>query len=256
MPKIIHLSDLHIGHRDCGDKFKQIIDALSSSMLPAKEYVIVITGDLVENASNNSARDEVLGGINVLKRYGYTVLVVPGNHDYGNGIWASKKHVDYFKMQFYGNAKQCYPKVDEVDDVVFIGLDSTAEELHWYDRMLAEGELGKHQLKKLERIIGDRVYDGMKKVVYLHHHPYDSQFGHQLKDSHLLEEVIRNKVDVLLFGHLHNKSDGSGNVYNGIWGIERAYNAGSATRKNGNYGFHRVMDLDKSPHSDYDAKFV
>jgi 3',5'-cyclic AMP phosphodiesterase CpdA len=191
MPKIIHLSDLHIGHDDCGDKFKHIIEALSTTMQPPSDYVVVITGDLVENAANIASQDEALLYVNRLKNCGYTVLVVPGNHDYGNGIWASKKYLPHFKQRFYGNIKQNYPKVDVVDDVVFIGLDSTAEELHWYDRMLAEGELGKHQLKKLERIIGDRVYDGMKKVVYLHHHPYDSQFGHQLKDSHLLEEVIR-----------------------------------------------------------------
>jgi 3',5'-cyclic AMP phosphodiesterase CpdA len=149
-----------------------------------------------------------------------------------------------------------YPKVDVVDNVLFIGLDSNAEELHWYDRMLAEGELGELQLERLQQIIDDPAYNDMQKVVYLHHHPFDKLVGHQLKDSDELRKVIEYKVDALLFGHLHKDSENAGQEFNGTWGIKRAYNAGSSTHKNGNAGCHRVIDLSLDPINDKDAKLI
>lgn len=256
MKKIIHLSDIHVGHEDSGLKFRQIVENITLLKQPANDYVIVITGDIVDNATHEAQKDEALDAIDQLKARGYTVLVVPGNHDYGTGSWGSPKYVDIFKKTFYDDVKVTYPKVDVVDELVFIGLDSTADELHWYDRMLAEGEIGKEQLKRLKNIIDDERYAVKKKIVYLHHHPFDFKLGLQLKDYEDLQEIIENKIDVLLFGHLHDDLNSAGKIFNGTWGIPRAYNAGSSTHKDGNTGYHRIIDLNKDPRTDYDAKFI
>jgi hypothetical protein len=36
MKKIIHLSDLHVGHEDCGVKFRALIDNITFLKQPAK----------------------------------------------------------------------------------------------------------------------------------------------------------------------------------------------------------------------------
>jgi predicted MPP superfamily phosphohydrolase len=182
MEKIIHLSDLHIGHKECGARFRAIIDGITKTKQPAKDYIIVITGDIVDNANRSKLTDEAVADIELLKECGYRVQIIPGNHDYGTGGIGNKKFVDIFKERYYGSQDINYPKLDIIGKIAFIGLDSTAEELHWHDRFFAEGELGEEQLKRLRSILKDKKIADMKKVVYLHHHPFDYKAGMQLKD--------------------------------------------------------------------------
>ena len=256
MKKIIHLSDLHIGHEDCGVRFRTIIDNITLIKQPAQNYIIVITGDIVENATRNEQIDEAVDALKLLERNGYKVLVIPGNHDYGTGGLGNRKFVSLFKKKYFGNTAISYPKTDVIDEIAFIGLDSTAEELHWHDRFLSEGELGKNQLKLLRIILDDPAIAPLKKVVYLHHHPFDFKFGMQLRHNNDLKKVIENRIDAILFGHYH-ESSGAGKIFHGMWGIRRCYNAGTATHKNGNQGFHRVIDLSHNdPRMDYDGCFL
>ncbi len=51
MKKIIHLSDLHIGYSDMLERFQHIIKMISFTKPEAENYIIVITGDLVEGAT-------------------------------------------------------------------------------------------------------------------------------------------------------------------------------------------------------------
>jgi len=185
------------------------------------------------------------------------VLVVPGNHDYGTGTRGYANSVTSFKERYYGSKRITYPKLDLIGKIAFIGLDSTADELHWRDRFLSEGEIGVAQLRRLKRMLNRPEVISRKKVVYLHHHPFDFKLGMQLKDSSDLKVIIENKVDMLLFGHYHVNPVTAGKIYNGVWGIPRCYNAGSSTHKNGNIGFHRVIDLSNAdPRMDYDGNFI
>ena len=251
------MSDLHVGHEDCGDKFRALIDSITFLKQPAKNYIIVITGDIVDNANHSEQIDEAADAVEQFKDHGYKVLVVPGNHDYGTGTRGDKKFVGLFKEKFYQSRKISYPKLDIIDRIAFIGLDSTAEELHWHDRFFSEGELGKAQLKRLKKILKKPEVTGRKKVVYLHHHPFDFKLAMELKDHNELRKIIENKIDMLLFGHYHADPASAGKIYPGAWGINRCYNAGSSTHKNGDVGFQRVIDLSKAdPRMDYDGNFI
>jgi predicted MPP superfamily phosphohydrolase len=257
MKKIIHLSDIHAGHDDCGEKFRTITDNIAFLKQPAENYVVVITGDIVNNANHSEETDEAVDIIEHLETIGYKVLVVPGNHDYGNGSLGKKKFVGIFKEKYYKSKDISYPKLDIIEEVAFIGLDSNAEELHWNDRFFSEGELGKEQLGRLEDILSGPEVTSLTKVVYLHHHPFDFKLGMQLKDKDDLRKIIENKVDALLFGHYHDNPGSAGKIFNGIWGIRRCYNAGSSTHKNGDTGYHRVIDLSNiDPRMDYDGNFL
>lgn len=257
MKKIIHLSDLHIGHEDCTTKFNSIVDNIIRRMQPAEDHVVIVTGDIVENANRRDFTDDAVAAFRKLEDNGFKVLVVPGNHDYGTGVLGNDKFVEIFKERFYGTTAIDYPRLDIIDDVAFIGLDSTAAELHWFDRMLSQGELGGEQLERLKKLLDDKAIVNLQKVVYLHHHPFDFKPGMRLKDSDGLKPLIENRIDMILFGHYHADPSSPGKSYHGKWGIRRCYNAGSSTHKNGSVGFHRVIDLEfDDPAMDYDGCYI
>jgi 3',5'-cyclic AMP phosphodiesterase CpdA len=248
--KIIHLSDLHIGHDDLADRFRGIVSNMISGVTPAEDHVVVVTGDISEDATERETHEEASIQFRRLEDAGFRVLAAPGNHDYGTGTVGDAEYVARFKERFFGTEDIRYPKLDVIGGIAFIGLDSMAEEVHWYDRLFAEGEIGEEQLERLEDTLGSgAVKAAARTVVYLHHHPFHPWPFHHLKDTDDLRDVLKNhKIDALLFGHNHE-----GRVCHGEWGIARVYDAGSSTGKGGYDGPHRVMDLDLDVESDYDA---
>jgi predicted MPP superfamily phosphohydrolase len=239
--QIIHLSDLHIGYKICGQKASKIIKNIVKHESPSKS-IIVITGDIVEQARRDKDLEAALKLIEELRKHNFRVLLCPGNHDYGTGLMNNRKIAQNFRKLFLPQVK-AFPQIDIIKDTVFIGLDSNAEELHWYDRFFADGELGEAQLARLNNILSDPFIKDKTKVLYLHHHPFHSLPLHQLKDSKKLKAVIENKIDIFLYGHLH-----FGRSYNKTWGIRIVLDGGSSTGKRAAKIFgirikHRVIDL-------------
>jgi 3',5'-cyclic AMP phosphodiesterase CpdA len=234
MKRIVHMSDIHVGFEDLNERFKTAIENLISEKgNQASEYVVVLTGDLVDNAHDADSQKQVKKHIEILKKAGFTdVLVVAGNHDYGTGDHGEKKFVKQFQKIFYGRETP-FPKKDIIDHIAFIALDSMAEELNWYDALFSEGELGRKQLEALESLLkSEEVRSCRKRVIYLHHHPFDPRPFHQLKDSGRLKEVLSHcwqegvAIDAILYGHNHQ-----GKARNGTWAIPRCYDAGTTTLK-------------------------
>ncbi|WP_256091422.1 metallophosphoesterase family protein, partial [Candidatus Thiosymbion oneisti] len=143
----------------------------------------MVTGDIVDKAKKKGSYERARKQLKRLENKQYTVLVVPGNHDYGSGVKAKKKYVKLFKQAFYDDQSISYPKLDIVDGIAFIGLDSMADTFEWLDVWGADGELGNKQLKKLSLLLESDNVRNLKKVVYLHHHPFDHRGPpHMLKD--------------------------------------------------------------------------
>lgn len=139
MKKIIHLTDTHIGYKDLSSRMREIVTRIIYTKEPASDYVIVHTGDVVEDTTDEGSYEEALSHFNRLRNNGFEVLFVPGNHDLGTGSIGSRKFVKRFINAFYGDEQVTYPKLDIIDGIAFIGLDSMAEEVNWYDRLFAEG---------------------------------------------------------------------------------------------------------------------
>lgn len=229
MKKIIHLSDLHIGYRDCSEKFKKLIELIKTAYRPASNYVVVVTGDIVDDAREEGVYEEAVALFKRLEAFHYTVLVVPGNHDYGSGRKGNQRYVSLFKQAFYGDKNVTYPKLDIMDDIAFIGLDSMAETFEWFDVWGADGELGDKQIVALDELLSCDALRDKKKVVYLHHHPFDGRgFLHMLKDYKQFKKVVEGRLDCLLFGHNHE-----GDKYPNKWGIPHCYDGSSSTGKRG-----------------------
>lgn len=253
MKKIVHLSDLHVGYGSCQANLNALVTRLIFLKKPAKNYVVVITGDIVENGAQEGLYETALVEINRLRAAGFQLLICPGNHDYGTGSNGDKELVPKFKRTFFGNSSFVFPKLDIIGQTAFIGLDSMAEELHWYDQLFAEGELGDTQLAALKTLLASAKVKACEyRVVYMHHHPFEPRIFHGLKDSEKLERIVAGKIHCLLFGHNHD-----GKVWNGIWDIPRCYDAGSSTRKDPQKPSpQRVIDLSRNPRQDYDGDFL
>lgn len=243
MKKIIHLSDLHVGFSHCANSLKRIVDRIQAKYSPGS-HVILVTGDVVDNANKKGSYESARSQLKRLEERDFLVLVVPGNHDYGSGGKGKKKYVKGFKKAFFDNERITYPKLDIDGDIAFIGLDSMADTFDGLDRFGADGELGNRQLKRLAKLLGGRKLKNKKKVVYLHHHPFDARGRHHmLKDYRQLKRVIEGKIDCLLFGHNHD-----GNQYPGAWGIKHCYDGSSSTGKSKRKGKPatplRIINLD------------
>lgn len=98
-----------------------------------------------------------------------------------------------------------YPMVDEVDDVLFIGVDSVVGS---EDKFLhfASGQVGEPQRVKLAEILAES--SGRKIVLYFHHHPFCQEkwihkLTHDMDDSREVMRLLSNQVDMLCFGHEH-----------------------------------------------------
>jgi len=238
--KIIHLSDIHIGYEDCSQKAEKIVANIIKRE-KTEGTVVVITGDIVDKGAS---KEDLVAGLKLLAELrgnGFTVLLCPGNHDYGTGYLGSKKTAENFRKIYLPEV--IFPRLDIIGNVAFIGLDSTIGELEWYNRFFAEGKLGREQRIALEKIMADPAIQNKIKVVYLHHHPIHFFPLMQLKDRARLKKIIGGKVDVLLFGHLH-----FGNTYHNTWGIKVVMDGGSSTGKKALGGFpvnihHRVIHL-------------
>ena len=270
MKKIIHLTDLHIGYKHCTGNFDKIIANIKKKCHPVSDYVIVITGDITDKplaGDRNPSEDdyaEAAKRVRDLKSSGFTVLVVPGNHDYGSGIRQDNEYVSLFKRVFYNNENASYPRKDIIGDIAFIGLDSMKGEMRDQamissdekDSIFAAGCIGKDQRAALATMLAadPEVLHAKKRVLYFHHRPFFFlRVGMLLQDRKELKAILEKNgnIDLLLFGHRHKNKD-----FHGKWGIPRIYDGGTSTWKDTENSPHRIIDLSKSPSEDREENFL
>ncbi len=251
--KLIHISDTHIGRDGNALRFERVVDDLLANPPDAPENCLIVhTGDLIDSASDAHRKAARVLLDRLATRY--RVLLCPGNHDYGNATSVDKEDAEAFQRAFgdyiFQGKPARFPVLNEVGtDLVLIGLDSNAEELNFWERWFAEGHLGEEQLSALDRLLDSPAVAGKQVVVYLHHHPFS--FGYsvmpdvgdrnplyyfyvhltrpflRLKDAYSLCQVVRDRVQGLLFGHMHFGLDCSGDGRK--YGIKLALDAGSTT---------------------------
>ncbi len=250
MKKIIHLSDTHIGYEGIAPVMDRLVTSIISRFQEhAQDYIIVITGDVVQDGTKPGSYEEALRYLDRLRSAGFTLFCAPGNHDYGPGGWGSQSQVAKFKRAFWGT-EEPYPIKRVQDSIAFLCLDSMADELHWYDRLFPQGELGAAQIDALEAMLHSdpEVVQADYRVVFLHHNPFKCSPFSRLKDTRRLGRVLkRYKIDALLFGHKHH-----GGKWR-KWHIPRCYDGGSATGKKGAPSPHRVIDLSLPPDTDWEG---
>lgn len=249
--KIIHLSDTHVGRDDNGVRLDRLVDDILTLGNPC-EHVVIHTGDLINRGDEHVMR----AGGDILARLssaGWRVLLCPGNHDCGDAMKVdpamARNFRDHFAAYIYADQAAEFPVLTLIDDCALIGLDSNEAELGWPERWFAEGCLGVGQISKLSALLDRTEVRDRFVVLYLHHHPFFDAYvvrpdvgdGHffshlfgwntrrfrRLKDAYSLLQCIRDRVDLLLFGHQHFGLDYSAESQR--YGIPRAFDASSST---------------------------
>lgn len=225
--QIIHLSDTHIGTLNMAARMDLLVDDILSFGNPATT-TIVHTGDLIDAGTPK----QIEQGRAVLQRLadsGRRVLLAPGNHDYGNKWKTDPVITSNYKNALgdflFNGAKPEFPVLTLTDEVAFIGLDSNEGQQTWLRSWFAEGSLGAIQIKKLNDILDLPEVQKRTVVVYLHHQPFIDAFSVQpdiedidfiahiinwnsnhflrLEDAFSLVATIRDRIDIMLFGHRH-----------------------------------------------------
>ena len=274
MRKIIHLSDLHVGSRRLRKPFDDLVQELLGQFQPGSDYVVAITGDIVDYGYDEEDHKAGRAQLDRLIAAGFEVVAVPGNHDYGTGsgpaCWPTyndpPRFSGYHGSHFQDLAGGSLPILKPVDEIAFVLLDSmqgivkryekAVQEGRWdqeYDQirdpdflgLKAKGELGEDQLRAVGPLLAEaeRSYD--YTVVMLHHHPFRKKILHGLMDGDFEGVMKRHRVDALLFGHNHG-----GYCWNRSWNIKRVYDAGSSTGKRDKPGPIRAIDLTAAPNDD------
>lgn len=256
---ILHLSDLHLGAKFSAERMQKLVHAIFARFADGARPVIVITGDLVNNpwGSNYQRAADYL---DTLRQGGFPVLVIPGNHDYGAGFFNWPPFEKKFREMFLPKPGNGYPCVDILGSTAFIGLDTSAAELHWWDLWGPNGEIGKGQLGKLATLLEqDSIRHARHRVLYMHHHPNDSGSFMGLKDWQALHQLIDKPglFSAVLFGHRHLVAPAGKAVLQSLQYIPRVYDAGASLQKPGYpQGPHRLIHLDQPPQTDVDLKLL
>ena len=93
--RIVHLSDLHIGLNDSPipeAQARSVVNAIIKAYPPQGDSyasprpIVVITGDIVDYGDPPTHFSAARGILDQLKAGGFTVLVIPGNHDYSDAF--------------------------------------------------------------------------------------------------------------------------------------------------------------------------
>ncbi|MCB9570152.1 MAG: metallophosphoesterase [Myxococcales bacterium] len=243
---ILHLSDLHIHRQRWRPENRRLARIVAWIVEHCREAapppVVVITGDLVDDGTREQY-ERLLELLAPLKAAGLPILACPGNHDsgpMGNSYYVSarvdfQRHVLGEVMGIAGTETasdrmaELFPLVHTIGDARFIGLDSVAgmigESFHF-----AQGALGLAQIRKLRAILA--TPHAGPTIVYLHHHPFNRLFTECLRDAEALMGAMKDKVDVVLFGHRHRSA---------LWspkdGIDVVIAAGKTTEPEGDDKF-------------------
>ena len=249
--KLIHLSDTHVGHQDNAQRLSRILQFIAKNHDP-KDTLLVHTGDLNDNASPELMQQ----GRSILDAFaakGWRILLAPGNHDCGGATHVdpdmAKRFLRTYLAYIFGPSAPQFPVLTLTDDCAFIGLDTNQAEMNIWERLFAEGRLGARQINALDALLESPDLKGRKTILYMHHHPFFDAFAvrpqlgdvgyfkhfiywntrrfRRLKDAYALMQCIRDRVDILLFGHQHFGLDYSAEAKR--YGISVALDASSST---------------------------
>lgn len=249
--KLIHLSDTHMGYQDNEQRLIHILQFIAKNHDP-KDTLLVHTGDLNDNGSA-ALMQQGRAILDAFAQNGWRVLLAPGNHDCGDA-----RHVDpgmaqrfltTYRDYVFGASPQQFPVLTLTEDCALIGLDTNQAEMSFWERWFAEGHLGTAQIDALDALLESPTVKGLKIILYMHHHPFFDAFAvrpqlgdvgyfkhfiywntrrfRRLKDAYSLMQCIRDRVDILLFGHQHFGLDYSAEGKR--YGIPLALDASSST---------------------------
>jgi 3',5'-cyclic AMP phosphodiesterase CpdA len=194
MRTIAHISDLHFGYND-----PLLAQAVRESIAQIKPSILVVSGDLVEHATDAEFQD----ARDFLDTLPGPQIIVPGNHDLPfYNLWRRiTEGLDKYRRFITDDLEPAF--VD--DELAIVGADSA----HLYP--VKGGKITDSQLDDLVALFSG-FPSGLIRVLVTHH-PFDlpEPSNPHLLIGHARRAVTRLApvVDILLAGHVHLSSTGS-----------------------------------------------
>lgn len=191
---IAHISDLHFGYNDA-----LLAKALQQTLAEIKPHVLVVSGDLVEHATDSEFESARV----FLDLLPHPQIIVPGNHDLPfYNLWRRfTEGLDKYRRFITEDMTPAF--VD--DEIAIVGCDSA----HLYP--VKGGKVTDAQLDSLVALYS-RFPPALIRILVTHH-PFDLP---EPSNPHLLVghsrravERLAPVVDILLAGHVHLSSTGS-----------------------------------------------
>jgi len=224
--KILHLSDIHLGHWPAGfgwllDKrvlgvFTQHVRRRSRQdfscverLLPLVERVnpdvVVCTGDLGSIAEPSEFEHAKAVLKPLAERYGERFMYVPGNHDAYVGHRRNRMALEQICLELNGFGRDAFPTERVFGNIRFVLVDAAAPMPPWK----SGGRLTDNAKQRLEAMLQRRREDGERRVIVCHFPMADYDGGslgwrRKINIENDLRKWAEDKLfDVLLCGHLH-----------------------------------------------------
>ena len=205
MATLLHISDLHFGKYF----LPEVAEALLNQAATLAPSAIIISGDITQRAK----KAEYIAARAFLDRLpAVPKLIVPGNHDVPlYRVW-ERLLQPHAKYQHY--IAHDLNTVLRIDNAVIVGIDSSDPY-----RAIKNGRVRSHQLRFCEHAFRQASAADLR-VVVMHHHlvpaPTFKRTRPMPKAKRTLEMLTRQKVDLVLAGHLHRAYIGNSlDVYTG-----------------------------------------
>jgi len=162
---------------------------------------VIITGDLTDKGEPKEYKlARILLDPLIRKK---RVIAVLGNHDDPLLPNPLNRGIEHFKNHFktcMGAPVGKFPFIRKIGrGCVVIGLNSA----HDIRRPSGTGSIGEEQLERLDKLLNRPRLASKTKILALHHDPFNPNPFTELNDADELLKVIKNRVDVVLFGHKH-----------------------------------------------------
>lgn len=186
------------------------------------EYRICVTGDLSRIGSIDSynvASDLFFNESesDISKEFGLRIdkdkfIVVPGNHDSYDTSLHKLNNLRTFNGIFHSTTEDYpIPKIVNVDETnfIFLTVDSTYKKNGVsLLKKLGRGFVSEIQLERIRGFFLNPTTQKTVRILLLHHSPIilDGQRNRNLmldKSQNILEAIVKNKIDIVLCGHLH-----------------------------------------------------
>ena len=185
----------------------EVLAALVADLQAAAPDHVVISGDLTNFASHTeiSAATKWLESLGPAERF----TVSPGNHDALSGPDGGQDERFAPWAPWLGDTGQArFPQVRVRGPAAIFNLCSALPTAPH----LATGRLGEAQLRRLDAALADPAYQGLFRIVVLHHPPHKGAVSRRkaLDDQEVLRALLgRRGVDLVLHGHAHESLIGS-----------------------------------------------
>jgi len=222
--KIIHTSDLHIGHSvngiDRSEEFREFFEWFEKEVDSHRPDAVIVAGDIFDvYFPSNEAIKQYYDFLLSLKNKTKKVIIIGGNHDSFKTLKAPKDVLKYLDVVVVSGDEEDYFEFVEFDDFVVVAVSYLRENiLKKYDDDLQKAIFKLYQEKLKE---AKEKYPDKKILATAHFSVSGASMGDSERDIYVgniefVSKDVFDGYDYVALGHIHRPQKITENiVYSG-----------------------------------------